>query len=84
MVRVDFGEHQRTADKYGVKSLPAFLMFKNGRLAWAGTLGGSPVKAAPPDSSAVRTKVLLVEPCARVRKQQWLSRDLIRQRLVAL
>lgn len=67
IVRVDFAEHQRTADKYGVKSLPAFMMFQGGRLAWAGTLGGSPVKAAPPESAAAQRRILLVEPCAKVR-----------------
>ncbi|CAN0268864.1 unnamed protein product, partial [Scytosiphon promiscuus] len=65
MVRVDFAEHSRTADMYGVKALPAFLMFQGGRLAWAGTLGGTPVKAAPPDTTAAGTRVLLVEPCAK-------------------
>lgn len=67
MVKVDFAEHQATAEIYGVKALPAFLMFQGGRLAWAGTLGGSPVKAAPPDTLAARQRVLLVEPCAKVR-----------------
>ncbi|CAM9257118.1 unnamed protein product [Hapterophycus canaliculatus] len=66
MVRVDFAEHSCTADFYGVKALPAFLMFQRGRLAWAGTLGGRPVKAAPPDSTAAGRRVLLVEPCAKV------------------
>ncbi|CAM9626109.1 unnamed protein product [Laminaria digitata] len=65
IVRVDFGEHQGTADRYGVKSLPAFLMFLAGRLAWSGTLGGRPVKAAPPETAASGRKILLVEPCAK-------------------
>ena len=67
IVRVKFGEHQGTADRYGVKSLPAFLMFQGGRLAWSGTLGGRPVKAAPPETAASGRRVLLVEPCAKVR-----------------
>ena len=66
IVRVDFGEHQGTADRYGVKSLPAFLMFQGGRLAWSGTLGGRPVKAAPPETAASGRRILLVEPCAKV------------------
>lgn len=68
MVRVDCAEHQGTADSYGVRSFPSFLMFRGGRLAWTGTLGGSPVKAASPDSAAARKRVLLVEPCAKVRE----------------
>lgn len=67
MVKVDFAEHQATAELYGVKALPAFLMFQGGRLAWAGTLGGSPVKSAPPHTAAAGQRVLLVEPCAKVR-----------------
>lgn len=66
MVKVNFAEHQATSELYGVKALPAFLMFQGGRLAWAGTLGGSPVKAAPPDALAAGQRVLLVEPCAKV------------------
>lgn len=66
MVKVDFAEHQATAELYGVKALPAFLMFQGGRLAWAGTLGGSPVKSAPPDTASSGQRVLLVEPCAKV------------------
>ena len=69
IVRVDFGEHQGTADRYGVKCLPAFLMFQGGRLAWSGTLGGRPVKAAPPGSVASGRRILLVESCAKARKQ---------------
>eukprot|EP00903_Cladosiphon_okamuranus_P008860 g8483.t2 len=65
MVKVNFAEHQATAELYGVKGLPAFLMFQGGRLAWAGTLGGSPVKSAPPNTAAARQRVLLVEPCAK-------------------
>ncbi|CAM9514552.1 unnamed protein product [Ectocarpus fasciculatus] len=65
MVRVDFAEHRATAEVYGVQALPAFLMFQGGRLAWAGTLGGSPVKAAPPEGAAGGRRVLLVEPCAK-------------------
>ena len=71
MVKVDFAEHQATAELYGVKALPAFLMFQGGRLAWAGTLGGSPVKSAPPDTAAAGQRVLLVEPCAKVREKGW-------------
>lgn len=67
IVRVDFGECRAAADSYGVRSLPAFLMFHGGRLAWAGTLGGIPVKSAPPEVEASRRRVLLVEPCAKVR-----------------
>lgn len=67
IVKVDFGEHQRSADLYGVKSVPAFLMFQGRRLVWAGTLGGSAVKAAPPETAAGRARVLLVEPVAKVR-----------------
>lgn len=66
IVRVDFGECQATADKHGVKSMPAFMMFFGGRLAWAGTLGGVPIKAAPPETAAAGCRVLLVEPCAKV------------------
>ena len=66
IVKVDLGEHPRLADLYGVKSVPAFLMFRGGRLIWAGTLGGNPVKAAPPETAATRSRVLLVEPFARV------------------
>ncbi|CAM9336803.1 unnamed protein product [Ectocarpus sp. 4 AP-2014] len=65
MVRVDFAEHRATAELYGVQALPAFLMFQGGRLAWAGTLGGNPLKAAPPAGSAGGRRVLLVEPCAK-------------------
>lgn len=71
MVKVDFAEHQATAELYGVKALPAFLMFQGGRLAWAGTLGGSPLKSAPPDTAAAGQRVLLVEPCAKVREKSW-------------
>lgn len=69
MVRVDFGECQATADKHGVKSMPAFLMFFGGRLAWAGTLGGVPIKAAPPETADSGYRVLLVEPCAKVNRE---------------
>lgn len=69
MVKVDFAEHQATAELYGVKALPAFLMFQGGRLAWAGTLGGSPLKSAPPNTAAAGQRVLLVEPCAKVRER---------------
>ncbi|CBJ29876.1 conserved unknown protein [Ectocarpus siliculosus] len=65
MVRVDFAEHRATAELYGVQALPAFLMFQGGRLAWVGTLGGSPLKAAPPAGAAGGRRVLLVEPCAK-------------------
>lgn len=67
MVRVDFAEHRATAELYGVQALPAFLMFQGGRLAWAGTLGGNPLKAAPPAGAAGGRRVLLVEPCAKVK-----------------
>lgn len=66
MVRVDFAEHRATCQLYGVQALPAFLMFQGGRLAWAGTLGGNPLKAAPPEGAAGGRRVLLVEPCAKV------------------
>lgn len=66
IVKVNFAECQSTADKYNIRSMPAFLMFYGGRLAWAGTLGGSPVKAAPPPGAMPWNRILLVEPCAKV------------------
>ncbi|CAM9371099.1 unnamed protein product [Choristocarpus tenellus] len=66
LVHVDFCESKKAADFFGVKSLPTFLMFHGGRSIWAGSLGGTPLKAAPPRTGSGVCRVLLVEPDAKV------------------
>lgn len=61
MIRIDVSEDNDVISDLGIKTLPTFVMFSHGNIAYAGPLGGRKVKAK---NNSVKPQILIVEPNA--------------------
>ena len=59
MMKIIVGDDTSVLKDLGIKTLPTFVMFHCGRIAYAGPVGGRKVKAATASS---RAQVLIIEP----------------------
>lgn len=59
IIKVAMSESRFMAEQYKIRSLPAFLMFSQSKLVYAGALGGTAVRVAP---EVKPWRVLCVEP----------------------
>lgn len=59
MVRIEVSEEYDAMTDMGVKTVPAFVMFSQGNIVYAGPLGGRKVKSK---GASVRPQILIVEP----------------------
>eukprot|EP00596_Hydrurales_sp_CCMP1899_P005747 CAMPEP_0119037572 /NCGR_PEP_ID=MMETSP1177-20130426/6007_1 /TAXON_ID=2985 /ORGANISM="Ochromonas sp, Strain CCMP1899" /LENGTH=423 /DNA_ID=CAMNT_0006999037 /DNA_START=765 /DNA_END=2032 /DNA_ORIENTATION=- len=58
MIRIDVGENSDILKDIGIKEIPTFLMYKSGKLVYAGQIGGKKVKKK---LSSSRPLVLIIE-----------------------
>ena len=58
LVKIDVCENSNIIQELGLKAIPSFIMYYNGRLVYAGAAGGRKTKT----SSHVKPQVMLIEP----------------------
>ncbi|KAJ1449923.1 FAM194 protein-domain-containing protein [Pelagophyceae sp. CCMP2097] len=78
LLKCDMSVSRAVTEKYGVRALPTFLMFFEGKIAYRGQLGGEAVRVA---ADVAARRALLVEP--RFKDQAWSEKLLRRASVVA-